>query len=105
MYFEVTVENTGERTTAQGVVVEITIDLGGQWIESLDWWTINYGSVSPGESITKSVIVTMKATWQTAPAGSRVRLIATIIAEETRPEHTVGRRDSGTIEHPGSCTP
>jgi len=101
--FGVTVENTGERTSATNVIVGIFITKGGQYVTGIIQAPLNFGSIAPGASKTMTVTLSLNDAWLAAPAGTEIKIEAVVTNEDTRPDHTEGKRDIGTTINPGNC--
>jgi hypothetical protein len=106
MEVSITIENTAERSDATDVILEVTIEIGGMYVDAIDpAGDLQYGNIAPHESRTQFVTLTLNDAWRAASAGERIRVYARVIQETSRPEHTVGKMDSATIAHTGSCPP
>jgi hypothetical protein len=87
------------------VIVQITVTKGDQYVTSIDQSTLNFGDIAPGSSKTISVTLTLSDSWLAAPAGEEIKIQAIVTQETSRPDHTVGKQDTGTTTHPGNCPP
>lgn len=98
-----TVRNTGEQSNAEDVEVSIAVTSGSEYVAALSpaLWTI--GSIPPGTAASTTIRVDINDAWLTAEAGAEIKLEATVTRETSRPDHTVGRRDTVTFSNPGEC--
>ncbi len=76
---------------------------GCGYVASISPGTLDLGNIPLGGSKSGSVTVTTNNSWITASAGTEIKIEATVTNEDSRPDHTIGRRDTGTATHPGGC--
>jgi len=103
--FDVTVQNTAERSNAANVVVQLMVIKGFQYVTELTPTTLDFGDIAPGTSQTLSAIMTLNDSWLDASGRKKIQVAAIVVQETSRPDHTVGETDTATITHPGNCLP
>jgi hypothetical protein len=103
--FDVTVQNTAERSTATDVVGQLMVIKGFQYVTALTPTTLIFGDIAPGASKNLTAIMILNDAWLDASGKKRIQVSAIVVQETSRPDHTVGVSDTATITHPGNCLP
>jgi Tol biopolymer transport system component len=103
IYFDLNVANTGQRSTATEVVVDIQVIKGSQYVASMTPTRWVVGDILPGQSRSTQVVVQVNDAWKTVPANTEIQIKATIVKETSLSIQTVGKSFVGTASCPGNC--